>query len=87
MRIDCPLCGPRDVREFTYLGDAVLAARPAPDAGQAAWQDYVHLRDNPAGAHEELWHHATGCSAWLRVRRNTVSHEVLSVRPVHEAPS
>ncbi len=79
MRIDCPLCGLRDSREFRYLGDARLADRPAADAGAAAFHDYVHLRDNPAGPHDELWLHERGCRAWLRVRRDTTSHAVLSV--------
>ena len=79
MRLTCPLCGARDLREFAYLGDAALAARPAPDAGTAAFHAYLHLRDNPAGPHDELWHHGGGCGAWLRVRRDTVSHAILSV--------
>ncbi|RED11833.1 sarcosine oxidase subunit delta [Pontivivens insulae] len=84
MRIECPQCGARDVREFTYLGAAVLADRPDADATTEAWQDYVHLRDNPAGPHDELWHHAMGCSAWLRVRRNTLTHEILTVTMAQE---
>lgn len=76
MRIECPLCGARDLREFSYLGDAKLADRPGADAD---WVDYVYLRDNPAGPHSELWQHAQGCRAWLRVRRDTVSHAILSV--------
>ena len=79
MRIDCPLCGMRDLREFSYLGDARLAARPAPDAPAELWHDHVHLRDNPAGPHEELWQHALGCRAWLRVRRDTLTHAIASV--------
>ena len=34
MRIPCPYCGERDVREFTYLGDATLE-RPDPQAPDA----------------------------------------------------
>jgi len=79
MRLSCPLCGERDLREFSYTGDAVLCARPAPDAGGAAWDDYLHLRANPAGVTRDLWYHGAGCSAWLVVERDTVSHAVLSV--------
>lgn len=79
MRIDCPICGARDRREFHYKGAAVALARPEPDAGQAAWHDYLHLRDNPAGETRELWYHESGCSAWLVVRRNTATHEMLGV--------
>lgn len=79
MRLSCPLCGTRDRREFYYQGAAVMLARPAPEADEAAWQDYLHLRDNPAGVTRDLWHHEAGCGAWLVVTRDTVSHAVLDV--------
>ncbi len=79
MRIDCPLCGARDRREFYYQGAAVMLARPAPDAGEAAWDAYLHLRDNPAGQTRELWQHEAGCGAWLMVTRDTVSHVISGV--------
>ena len=75
MRLPCPICGERDRREFYYRGAAV--DRPDPDAGAAAWDDYLHLRDNPAGETRELWFHESGCSAWLVVTRDTVSHAIL----------
>ncbi len=79
MRLTCPICGARDRREFYYQGDAVALARPAADAGEQAWDDYVHLRGNPAGVRRELWHHEAGCGAWLVVERNTATHEVVGV--------
>ncbi|SEQ90194.1 sarcosine oxidase subunit delta [Thalassovita taeanensis] len=78
MRIICPHCGARDRREFTYQGDAVALERPAPDAGGAAWDDYLHNRENPAGVTRDLWYHEQGCGAWLVVTRNTVTHAVLT---------
>jgi heterotetrameric sarcosine oxidase delta subunit len=84
MRIPCPLCGPRDRREFTYYGSDDFLRRPAPDAPMAAWDDHLHLRDNPAGPTRDLWYHETGCSAWIEVTRNTVSHEILAARLVAE---
>ncbi len=77
MRIKCPLCGERDLREFTYRGAAL--PRPAPDAPDEAWDAYLHLRDNPAGPTRDLWHHRAGCSAWLVVRRDTATHEIFGV--------
>ena len=59
--------------------------RPAPDAAPEAWVDYVYLRDNPAGMHEELFHHAGGCRAMLVVRRDTRTHAVQAVRTVQAA--
>lgn len=84
MRITCPLCGTRDRREFYYYGDAVYADRPAEGAAPAAWDDYLHLRDNPAGETRDLWYHEAGCSAWIEVTRNTVTHAILSTRLVAE---
>ena len=58
MRLDCPICGNRDRREFYYQGDAVMLARPAVDAGADAWDRYLHLRDNPAGQTRDTVTHA-----------------------------
>ncbi|MFC4669905.1 sarcosine oxidase subunit delta [Seohaeicola nanhaiensis] len=77
MRLPCPICGERDRREFYYRGAALALHRPDPEAGDAAWADYVHLRENPAGVTRDLWYHETGCSAWIVVTRNTLTHEVL----------
>ncbi|RUT89938.1 MAG: sarcosine oxidase subunit delta [Mesorhizobium sp.] len=79
MLITHPLLGLRDAQEFTYLGDARLIDRPAPSApdAEAAFCDYVFLRDNPAGVHRELWYHEHGDRSWLVVTRDTVTHEVL----------
>ena len=81
MRIQCPFCGERDLSEFAYHGDATFQ-RPDPDSPEADRNFYeaVYLRDNPAGPHEELWYHAAGCRSWLRVRRDTRTHEILTVR-------
>ncbi|MGA9254786.1 MAG: sarcosine oxidase subunit delta [Roseobacter sp.] len=79
MRLTCPLCGERDRREFYYQGEAVALNRPAPDAGDDAWQEYLHLRENPTGERRDLWHHEAGCGAWLVVTRNTSTHAILDV--------
>ena len=80
MRIACPHCGLRDVREFTYLGDAA-PARPDPNTPEPVdrFISYVYLRDNPAGAHRELWYHGAGCQAWLAVERDTLTHAIAAV--------
>ena len=75
MRIPCPHCGERPFVEFTYGGDATVS-RPGEGASDEAWMDYVYLRDNPRGAHVEWWHHAHGCRQWIKVRRDTMSHEI-----------
>ena len=78
MRLHCPNCGDRDSREFHYRGSADLLHRPAPDAGQAAFVEYVYFRDNPAGVNCELWLHESGCRSWIVAERDTNTHEFLS---------
>ncbi|GGF73203.1 sarcosine oxidase subunit delta [Azorhizobium oxalatiphilum] len=77
MRIPCPYCGLRDSHEFTYLGDATVK-RPDPAAPNAldTFSDYVYLRDNPAGAHRDLWYHASGCRSWVVLERDTRNHAI-----------
>ncbi|QOL80719.1 sarcosine oxidase subunit delta [Pseudooceanicola spongiae] len=76
MRLTCPNCGARDLREFTYQGAALN--RPEGDWGES-WDAYVHLRDNPAGPSQEYWYHGLGCAAFLRVERDTRTHDILLV--------
>ncbi len=80
--IRCPHCGARPKEEFTIRGAALT--RPAPDAGDDAFFDYVYLRENPRGPHAEHWHHVAGCRRWLVVTRDTGSHAVLSVTDAAE---
>jgi methylglutamate dehydrogenase subunit B len=79
MRIRCPFCGERGSGEFTYLGADV--SRPNPDTPQAHSEFFeaVYVRENPAGKHEELWYHASGCRSWLIVARDTRTHEIFAV--------
>lgn len=83
MRLKCPLCGDRDLREFTYRGAEDYLDRPA-QGDAAGFNAYLHLRENPAGETGELWFHSLGCGAWLLVRRNTITHEVLSVQQARD---
>lgn len=85
MIINHPLLGPRDAGEFTYLGDVSMLMRPDGHIGEPTekamtdMHDYVHLRDNPAGLHRELWYHEQGDRAWLVVTRDTVTHKIVKV--------
>ena len=80
MIIPHPLLGPRDSQEFTYLGDARLIDRPDGMAEGAVerFHDYLYLRENPAGLHQELWFHEQGDRSWLVVTRDTRTHEIVS---------
>jgi heterotetrameric sarcosine oxidase delta subunit len=84
MLLTCPFCGLRDHAEYEYGGDASVRLMPAGGASAAGWIDHVYLRDNPRGAHAELWFHGAGCQQWLRVLRDTFDNRVLDSRPAAE---
>lgn len=81
MIINHPLLGPRDANEFSYYGDASLIDRPdwQQDDAMTAFHDYLYLRDNPEGDHQELWFHENGDRSWLVVTRDTLTHEIKKV--------
>jgi len=81
MIINHPLLGPRDAAEFVYLGDASLIDRPdwQDENAEEKFHDYLYLRDNPAGEHQELWYHEQGDRSWLVVTRNTLTHDIQNV--------
>lgn len=78
MRITCPVCGERSVAEFSYGGDATIE-RPALDAAAEDWCKAVYDRENPRGPHLEFWQHALGCRCWLKVERDTLTHQIGAV--------
>jgi len=89
MIINHPLLGPRDAAEFVYLGDASLINRPDPQSETAAeeFYEYLHLRDNNAGEHRELWYHEQGDRSWLVVTRNTLTHDITRVELARDVAS
>ena len=84
MRISCPYCGNRPIEEFVQFG-AADPVRPPPDAGIEAFVSYVYLRENPAGAHRELFQHVGGCRAIMVVSRDTRTHEIQNVAAHRQA--
>jgi sarcosine oxidase subunit delta len=85
MQIPCPLCGDRDIREFTCKGHETYLTRPAAGAAPQLWDAYLHTRENPAGQTRDLWFHGQGCGAWLLVTRDTVTHQVFGAVLAREA--
>ena len=76
--IPCPWCGPRDETEFRYGGQAGIGEPVDPEAlDDAAWGQYLFVRDNPKGPFDERWYHAAGCRRWFDVRRDTMTNEIL----------
>ena len=85
--IDCPYCGPRNEEEFSCGGEAHIA-RPLAEnqISDAAFGEYLFLRDNPKGVFLERWRHAAGCRRWFNAARDTVSHEILEIYPMGGKP-
>ena len=78
IRIKCPFCGERDHTEFTYGGDGSINY-PSLDASIEDWTNAIFFRENICGKQLETWHHSSGCRMWLKVKRNTITHEIYSV--------
>jgi methylglutamate dehydrogenase subunit B len=78
MRIPCPICGSRDRREFYYYGTEDYLNRPSDQGTVDDLDNHLFLRDNPAGITRDVWYHEMGCTSWLIVTRNTITHEVLA---------
>jgi len=82
IRIPCPFCGERDHSEFSYGGDGSIVY-PELDAPAEQWVDAVFQRENIRGVQTESWQHVSGCRQWLLVERDTMTHEIHSVKAAH----
>jgi heterotetrameric sarcosine oxidase delta subunit len=74
--ITCPYCGPRDEIEFSWGGDTDVR-RPDLACTDQEWGAYLFERRNTRGVNDERWLHAAGCRQWFRVRRSSITHEIL----------
>jgi heterotetrameric sarcosine oxidase delta subunit len=85
--IPCPWCGPRDEIEFRYGGQAHVAYPQDPEAlTDAAWADFLFMRDNPRGIWSERWMHAAGCRRWFNLARSTATHDIVGAYRIGEEP-
>ena len=72
LEIHCPHCGPRNLSEFNYGGQAHIERPENPEAASDAdWARYMFMRRNPKGVHLEKWVHAMGCRRWFYAVRHT----------------
>ena len=75
-RLTCPVCGKRDVYEFTY-GGPERGPRPAEtdlDGGAEAHFRWSQFRMNRLETREEWWHHGAGCGVWFSAWRNPATN-------------
>jgi sarcosine oxidase, subunit delta len=76
--IRCPWCGPREETEFSYGGEAHIVRPKDPNAlSDEQWAEYLFMRTNKRGIHDEQWCHSAGCRRWFQVVRDTVSYRIL----------
>ena len=76
-RLTCPVCGKRDVYEFSFGGQE-RGPRPEQEGLSAEahfrWTQFRTIPGGPqSGAarwQEEWWHHAQGCGVWFRTTRD-----------------
>jgi len=85
--IPCPWCGPRAESEFNCGGEGGIA-RPTntETLTDEQWGDYLFMRRNPKGVHQEQWRHASGCGRWFNALRDTVSYRVHAVWKIGDEP-
>ena len=83
--IKCPYCGMRPQNEFMYGGDATVK-RPElnKEVSDKEWDTFVYFRKSPRGKHTELWQHISGCRQWIKVERDTVSHEIYKTEEINK---
>ena len=85
LHIKCPHCGLRSQNEFAYGGDgAVKRPELNKEVADKEWDTFVYLRKSPRGKHTEFWHHVSGCRQWIKVQRDTVTHEIFKTAKVSE---
>lgn len=71
MRLTCPFCGPRELREFAFHKTVAEAA--------AAPYERVYVRVNRQDVSAEYWQHVGGCRSWLVIERNPSTGRVTEI--------
>ena len=85
LNIKCPYCGDRSQKEFAYGGDGtVIRPELNQEISDEKWDEFVYLRKSPRGKHIVLWHHISGCRQWIKVQRDTVTHEIFRTAKMNE---
>ena len=76
IQLECPNCSIRNVQEFRYAGENNPRPKDHLEIDDAAWADYVYMRDNRRGLQKEWWYHRAGCQMWFLAERDTYTNEV-----------
>ncbi len=73
-RLTCPVCGKRDIYEFTFGGEERGPRPPQEGLGAAAHFRWCQFRSVPAEPREEWWYHRAGCGVWFKTTRNPATN-------------
>ena len=83
----CPLCGPRDEREFHFAGEAgKQRPRTSDQVSDAEWDSYLNTQRNEKGQAQEIWCHLP-CQEYFIMERDTVTMDVLSTTTLRKGSS
>ena len=83
LQLTCPNCGADcEETELAPGGEAHLR-RFGPGSADAEFAAYLFERKNHRGVHFERWRHAYGCGSFLEVVRDTITHQISSVKIAH----
>jgi sarcosine oxidase subunit delta len=80
MLIPCPHCGPRAAAEFTF--ERPMESIVALDATPSEAIERLYTRVNPKGPSWELWRHGYGCRGWIKLLRDTATHQITEVSAI-----
>jgi sarcosine oxidase, subunit delta len=75
--MNCPLNGPRNISEFSCLGEVRSSSPAVPDD---AWAAFIWNRDNKAGLVREWWCHLPTTFMFV-AERNTLTDEIVATYP------
>ena len=87
LQIECPWCGRRDESEFSYAGEAHIVRPEDPfSLSDGQWAEYLFIRKNTMGLHQEQWCHSSGCRRYFNVQRDTVTYAISCVDKIGDEP-
>ena len=77
----CPLNGPRNIAEFSCLGE--IKSVPPRDSASAEWAAFTFIENNPAGLVREWWIHVPTNYVFI-AERNTLADTFVATYPLDD---
>ena len=68
------------------MGEMLACKRPElnKEISDKDWDNFVYNRKSLRGKHLELWQHLSGCRQWIKVERDTSTHEIFKTLKANE---